>query len=232
MPELAANSRAKQDEWYLLFADKAVRIARKEHGSAMNSRQIVRDHAADTRNRPLDSGPILVVSVLDGGMKHASVRRRLRTTLSALDDTQDEGVLLLDAAGKIEFASGSARRILSECLDMPAARLPELIAKWHASARGTIVIATDGSMLIVEATEDGSALLLSEQSSSMAMLTARERDVMRCVEEGLSNTQIARRLWIQPTTVRKHLEHIYDKLEVRSRTAALSKLQAIRAEAS
>jgi hypothetical protein len=50
---------------------------------------------------------------------------------------------------------------------------------------------------------------------------------MRCVEDGLSNTEIARKLWIQPTTVRKHLEHVFDKLGVRSRTAALSKLHGI-----
>ena len=34
-------------------------------------------------------------------------------------------------------------------------------------------------------------------------------------------------MWIQPTTVRKHLEHVFDKLGVRSRTAALLKLHGI-----
>ena len=49
---------------------------------------------------------------------------------------------------------------------------------------------------------------------------------MRCVDDGLSNNEIARRLRIQPPTVRKHLEHVFDKLGVQSRTAALSKLHA------
>jgi len=180
----------------------------------------------------LGGGPLLVVSVLDGGMDRASVRRRLRAALSALDDTQAEGVLLVDAAGRIEFASCSAGPILSHCLEVRAARLPEQIADWHANARGTIVIAPDGSTLVVEASVGGSTLLLSEQPSGVAMLTAREREVMRCVEEGLTNTQIAGRLWIQPTTVRKHLEHVFAKLGVGNRTAALSKLHAFRAEAS
>jgi DNA-binding CsgD family transcriptional regulator len=57
-------------------------------------------------------------------------------------------------------------------------------------------------------------------------LTAREHDVMRRVEDGLSNNEIAQKLQIQPTTVRKHLQHVFDKLGVRSRTAALSKLRA------
>ena len=184
---------------------------------------------------------LLVVSILDGSMKYASVRRCLRAALSAMDEAQAKGTLLPDGTRRIEIASETARRIPSDDLEMPVARLPERIADWHASARetlvitsdgSTLVITSDGSTLVVEATGAGSALLLSERSSCEGMLTARERDVMRCVEDGLSNAEIARELWIQPTTVRKHLENIFGKLGVRSRTAALSKLLLSRAKAS
>jgi DNA-binding CsgD family transcriptional regulator len=156
--------------------------------------------------------------------RNASVRRRLRAALSALDLEQDAGVLLLDAAGRIEYVSGSAQRILSDHFDMRAIGLPDEIAHWRADADQALVLATDDSTIVVEASGDGSALLLSERPAGIATLTARERDVMACVEDGLSNTEIARMLWIQPTTVRKHLEHVFHKLGVRSRTAALSKL--------
>lgn len=56
-------------------------------------------------------------------------------------------------------------------------------------------------------------------------LTPREREVMRRVDQGLSNAEIARVLVVELSTVRKHLEHVYDKLGVRSRTAALAKLR-------
>jgi DNA-binding CsgD family transcriptional regulator len=175
---------------------------------------------------------LLVVSILDGSMKRAAVRRCLRAALSAMDGAQAEGTLLLDGRRRIEFASETTGRIQGDDLEMPVARLPERISDWHASACGTLVIASDGSTLVVEATGDGSALLISERSSYEGMLTAREGEVMRCVEDGLSNAEIARELWIQPTTVRKHLENIFAKLGVRSRTAALSKLLASRARGS
>jgi DNA-binding NarL/FixJ family response regulator len=170
---------------------------------------------------------LLVVSILDGSMKHASVRRCLRAALSAIDGGQAKGTFLPDGTRRIEFASETAERILRDDLEMHAARLPERIADWHASACGTLVITSDGSTLVVEATGAGSAPLVSERPSSEGTLTAREQDVMRCVEDGLSNAEIARELWIQPTTVRKHLENIFAKLGVRSRTAALSKLHYV-----
>lgn len=175
---------------------------------------------------------LLVVSILDGSMKHEAVRRRLRAALSAMDGALEKGTLLLDGTGRIELASETVGHALRDDLEMPGARLPERIADWHASARQTLVIAGDGSTLVVEAAGVGSAVPLSERPSCEAMLTARERDVMRCVEDGLSNAEIARELWIQPTTVRKHLENIFAKLGVRSRTAALSKLLVSRAKAS
>ena len=181
---------------------------------------------------------LLVVSILDGSVEHAAVRRCLRAALSALEEAQAKGTLLLDGTRRIEIASETAGAIPRDDLEMPVSRLPEpsrlpeRIADWHASASGTLVITSDGSTLVVDATRGDSALLLSEGPSSEGMLTARERDVMRCVEDGLSNAEIARELWIQPATVRKHLENIFAKLGVRSRTAALSKLLGSRAEAS
>jgi DNA-binding CsgD family transcriptional regulator len=175
---------------------------------------------------------LLVVSILDGSMGHASVRRCLQAALAALDEAPEKGTLLLNGRSRIEFASETPERILKNDLEMPVAQLPERIAEWHASACGTLVIAGDGSTLVIEATGAGSAPLPSERPSGDDMLTARERDVMRCIEDGLSNAEIARELWIQPTTVRKHLENIFAKLGVRSRTAALSKLLVSRARAS
>ena len=48
--------------------------------------------------------------------------------------------------------------------------------------------------------------------------TGREREILELVRRGLTNKEIARRLGIMEDTVKKHLQHVYDKLGVRRRT--------------
>jgi serine/threonine protein kinase/DNA-binding CsgD family transcriptional regulator len=52
------------------------------------------------------------------------------------------------------------------------------------------------------------------------MLTAREMEVLQLLAEGLSNKEIAKRLSVTPRTVNFHLDNIYSKLGVSSRTEA------------
>lgn len=54
-----------------------------------------------------------------------------------------------------------------------------------------------------------------------ASLTVTERRVLTQVATGRSNAQIAECLFVAPSTVRKHLEHIYSKLGVNNRMAAV-----------
>lgn len=52
-------------------------------------------------------------------------------------------------------------------------------------------------------------------------LTRREQEVLDLVAESLTKAEIGARLWISARTVRRHLENVYSKLEVRTRTAAV-----------
>lgn len=52
-------------------------------------------------------------------------------------------------------------------------------------------------------------------------LTAREKEILRCLAEGLSTTAIGKRLFISPVTVRNHVQSVLHKLDVHTKLAAV-----------
>jgi len=63
-------------------------------------------------------------------------------------------------------------------------------------------------------------------SSELACLTVREREILEVLANGDTNAQIATQLCISPHTVRAHLERIFEKLNVKTRTEAAARLFA------
>lgn len=87
----------------------------------------------------------------------------------------------------------------------------ELIAAIHAAAAGETALAPAIA-----------GRLLARMRSPQPRLSARETEVLRLVAGGATNNDIAARLHISDATVKSHLVHIYTKLDVSSRTAAVA----------
>ncbi|MDH6575771.1 response regulator transcription factor [Kitasatospora sp. MAP5-34] len=66
------------------------------------------------------------------------------------------------------------------------------------------------------------ARLLGRVRAGRPTLSPRETEILQLLAEGLANRQISKRLFISEATVKTHLVHIYDKLGVDSRTAAIA----------
>ena len=54
------------------------------------------------------------------------------------------------------------------------------------------------------------------------LLSTREIEILELIAGGASNKEIAKQLWISDTTVKSHVLHIFNKLEVTDRTAAVT----------
>jgi DNA-binding NarL/FixJ family response regulator len=108
----------------------------------------------------------------------------------------------------------------------------------RAGARGYVLKARDAEHLIqtVRLVAGGNMVIdpqlvvaLAEELSSVnsrdrkaETLTAREIEVLQLLAFGHTNKDIAEQLFISPDTVKTHLEHIFEKLGISDRTAAVA----------
>lgn len=65
-------------------------------------------------------------------------------------------------------------------------------------------------------------LMQRMRGSEEEALSTREIEVLELVARGTSNKEIAKQLWVSETTVKSHMLHIFDKLAVTDRTAAVT----------
>jgi len=123
-------------------------------------------------------------------------------------DPLDESVLRAYAlARERRDGHAMARGALARCLEkLAAVRAPDAETRRLAARFGLPV----------------PPLGATDETGSAAALSARELEVLRLVERGLSNGEIARQLFVAPSTVKSHLENVYAKLEVRRRTQAVA----------
>jgi DNA-binding CsgD family transcriptional regulator len=156
--------------------------------------------------------------------RKASSRRRLVELLAVLGRDEGHAIVIWKPDGRIDHKTPEAQRLLTAWFGTRNGHLPNELGAWVAGAcpGDSYVERRNGSVLTVEAV--GDFMLTLSEAHSKDGLTPREREILGLVAEGLSNAEIARRLWVAHSTVAKHLEQAYRKLGVGSRTAAVARL--------
>lgn len=157
-------------------------------------------------------------------------------------------VVVLASAGRVKRWTEQAKTWIAQYCRTPfpaeADRLPDCFAEWYqrqlaraaqeslfSSPRDPLVVERNGRQLTVQFIpdhfRDEHLLLLNEKrrdSSWSALgaygLTPRESEVLAWVAKGKTNAEVGAILQMSGRTVQKHLEHIYAKLGVESRTTA------------
>jgi DNA-binding CsgD family transcriptional regulator len=179
--------------------------------------------------RDFTSRDRLVLELLTPHLSHlwhaARTRRLLASALAELeraDEQGSRGVVFFGTADEVEFMSPPARRLLRDFFPAaPFGRLPAALVNWLEGGGSKPLVRRRGDRrLVVERTVD--SLILEERVAEVP-LTAREREVLAWVARGKTNAEIAELLWLAPGTVRKHLENVYSKLGVNTRTAAVAR---------
>jgi len=120
--------------------------------------------------------------------------------------------LVLTAHDRDAYLSGMMEAGVAGYLDKKL-RAGQLIAAIRRAARGEFLF--DKKQL------ERARRWREEVSKKWESLSDREREVLKMLTEGAENKAISASLGITVTTVEKHLENIYRKLEVKSRTEAI-----------
>ena len=174
--------------------------------------------------------------------------QQLQQDLSQLQQSLNHlGLVILDTEGQVQFVTPQAVVLLKNYFAKPSGslQLPDHLWAWVKHQVTCLTANLDPPKtclplrveqtgkqlvirLVVEQPRDRYLLLLDEQTLSslnsleLLGLSQRETEVLFWVMQGKDNKIIAAQLSVSSSTVRKHLESIYSKLGVRSRTEAIA----------
>lgn len=168
--------------------------------------------------------------------------RRLRVHVVAADAARRTALrrIVVDAGHEVVDAPGAADVVLSDeaapAIDVPAVVLGGAADDAGRLARDADAVQIDAALravaagLIVHAPEAEAGFAAMAESRLETLLTPRELDVLNAIGAGLTNKHIARRLNISLHTVKFHIESLFRKLRVRTRTEAVAKAAEHRRE--
>jgi LuxR family maltose regulon positive regulatory protein len=170
------------------------------------------------------------------------LRLRLQIAQSLIAEARsdhDAAFRSLAAAVAEAEPEGVIRPFLDEGAPMAAllAALRATSRDWHRPAAGTsltyldaLLAAFSGQALAPPGTSVRTTAVMTGPHPGVLAepLSARELDVLRLLSDGRSNAEIARDLFVEQSTVKTHLIHLYRKLSVSSRTQALNRARTLR----
>ena len=203
--------------------------------------------------------PIRTVEVLARISAHMVTAGQMHQARNALDAFGNAMFAITPQDGKIVWQTPLARQWLHTYFDADALHLsataPAIVMTWlTATQQASTVNQRHADLMIVQgakrllfsvadmsSTEQWTVVLKEESDAAQieAMmlifkLTQRESEVLNWVIKGKTNRDIGEILGTSPRTINKHLEHVFIKLGVETRTSAaslvMSKIRAIKPE--
>jgi DNA-binding NarL/FixJ family response regulator len=184
---------------------------------------------------------------VDQAWQNARIVSQMHSQLQLLESCLEgaaAAMILCDAQGRVQFITALARKYLVEYLGASHAldhQLPQQLLAWmrHQNeqfkkndmppVRLPLTVQKLGRRLTIRLSSNAEAsLLFMEETASVAntavlmasCLSRRESEVLGWVAQGKTNSEVAAALRTSLSTVKKHMEHILQKLGVETRTAA------------
>ncbi|HEY5846717.1 MAG TPA: LuxR C-terminal-related transcriptional regulator [Microlunatus sp.] len=189
---------------------------------------------AQARLSPRGSGAADVLALLDALLQAAESHGRLDSVieilvLRALAQTVEyhaDSIRTLERALRLAAPEGYVRVFLDEGGPM-ATLLAELLKELRRSVRAVgddLLLGHVRRLLMAFETPGGASS--TDRSPLLDPLTVREAEVLELIATGMSNREIAARLYLATSTVKSYTNSIYRRLGVASRTEAIAEARA------
>ncbi|MCU7918929.1 MAG: two-component system response regulator NarL [Candidatus Thiodiazotropha sp. (ex Epidulcina cf. delphinae)] len=136
-------------------------------------------------------------------------------TLKAIKDQDVDSRILMLTVSDNEEDVLAALRVGADGYLLKDMEPEDILESIRKAMDGTVVISDNLTQLLAKALREDNKL--TEPTTS---LTARERQILQHLSQGLSNKQIAKALEISEGTVKVHVKHLLKKLNLHSRTEA------------
>lgn len=224
-------------------ADRFINLAFNRHKRDFSDEE----HAVLTRLRPH-------LALAHRNASHATHVMRTMSGLTTAVTAINAVAVHVDQHGRISWMTDHAEEWLrTYCQTTSAEHLPPVIGEWfrvqsaiwldhttHPTSPQPLTLHHHQGTLTLSLVRNETEwwILFQERRQGMdraeleeAGLTAREAEVLRWVAQGKTNVETAIILGTQPATIKKHLERIYVKLRVETRTAAVAHLNGFRIDA-
>lgn len=201
--------------------------------------------------------PIKPQEVLARIAAHMQNARQIKQARSALDAIGQATLAVREADGHLIWQTPLARVLLNTYFNIDNEQAPAQLLAWITDARRAaqdgrtppVLMSTETRRLFASLhssqEREGEWLLHLHEESHAAILkaliaafqlTMREAEVLYWVSKGKINKDIGEILGASPRTINKHLEHVFQKLGVETRTAAanlaIGRVSKIRAGAA
>ena len=216
-------------------------------GSARPLRVLLADDHAIVRTglAALLSAEDDIEVVAEAGTAEDAVQRcRIGDVDVVLMDLRFGGVRAAGRGGGQPTGGVEATRLIRALPDPPQVLIvtsydtdSDILGAVEAGAAGYLLKDTEPDALVaaIRAAAAGEGALSPTVATALMgrlrhprpMLSDRELEVMRAVAAGLTNRQVASRLHLSEATVKTHLVHVFDKLTVGSRTAAVARAREL-----
>lgn len=164
-------------------------------------------------------------------------------------ETGRRKMVFINRSGEFQTITDEASRLMAGYFDSPVDKdsIPDILKNWMKQKRihlgddsdisshsAPLVVRKENRRLVIHfiwggKDADKDLLILEEQCTGVSSrlfknsgLTHREIEILTLLSEGKTNIEIGTILSISPLTVKKHLENIYNKLDVHRRSSAVT----------